>query len=221
MPTITIDLPDNLNVPANWDARAFFSTKLYEAGFLSSDQVTQTADVQAAACVEPAEETKRESLTMRIYRWTFILLFMSVCWFGMLAVHELGHVLAAWSSGATVERVVLLPISRTDTSNVESPLFVYGAGAVIGVALPVLIWLTVCGFRWKMVYLFRFFAGFCLVANGAYIGSDFSVIGPTDAGLLIEHGANRLALILFGMLCVSVGLFLWHEQSRFFFPKSC
>lgn len=67
MPTITIDLPDNLNVPANWDARAFFATKLYEAGFLSSVQVAQTAGVSPKTCVEPVEdsvpeeETKRES----------------------------------------------------------------------------------------------------------------------------------------------------------------
>ena len=67
MPTITIDLPDNLNVPANWDARAFFATKLYEAGFLSTVQVAQTAGVSPKTCVEPVEdsvpeeETKRES----------------------------------------------------------------------------------------------------------------------------------------------------------------
>ena len=143
-----------------------------------------------------------------------------MCWFGMLVVHELGHVFSAWISGATVERVVLLPISRTDTSNVEHPLVVYGAGAVFGSVFPVLLWLTTCWLCWRAAYLFRFFAGFCLVANGGYIGYDFSTTGPTDAGLLIEHGANRLILILFGVLCVSGGLFLWHGQSRFFFPKS-
>ena len=135
-------------------------------------------------------------------------------------IHELGHVLAAWWSGATVERVVLLPISRTDTSNVESPLFVYGAGAVFGAVLPLLFWWTTCRLRWKAAYLFRFFAGFCLVANGVYIGCDFSTIGPTDGGLLIEHGASRLILVLFGIVCVSGGMFLWHGQSRFFFPKT-
>jgi len=137
----------------------------------------------------------------------------------MQVVHELGHVLAAWGSGAVVEQVVLLPISRTDTVHVEYPLFVYGAGAAFGAVFPVLFWLLISGLRLKTAYLFRFFAGFCLVANGAYIGCDFSVVGPTDTGLLIEHGANRLLLVLFGVLGVSGGLFLWHGQSRFFFAE--
>jgi hypothetical protein len=151
-------------------------------------------------------------------RCLFILLFMTACWFGMQAVHELGHILAAWCSGATVERIVMLPISRTDTADVKYPLLVYGAGVVFGAVFPILLWLFVRLLRWKATFLFRFFAGFCLVANGAYIGCDFSVTGPTDAGLLIEHGANRWVIVLFGMMCVSGGLFLWHGQSRDFFP---
>jgi len=156
---------------------------------------------------------------MSFRRWIFILLFLTACWFGMQAVHELGHILAAWSSGATVVQVRMLPISWTETANVESPLFVYGAGAVVGTVLPVLFWWTACRLQWTMAYLFRFFAGFCLVANGAYIGCDFSVTGPSDAGLLIEHGANRWILVLFGIVCVPSGLFLWHGQSQHFFPK--
>ncbi|MDR1478677.1 MAG: hypothetical protein LBJ00_07020 [Planctomycetaceae bacterium] len=146
-------------------------------------------------------------------------MFLIICWFGMEAVHEFGHVWAAWCSGAIVERVVLLPISRTDIVDVKYPLFIYGAGASFGAIFPVLLWLVLKLFRVKVVYLFRFFAGFCLIANGAYIGCDFSVVGPTDAGLLFEHGANRIILVLFGLVCVSGGLFLWHGQSRFFFPK--
>ena len=45
------------------------------------------------------------------------LLFLVVCWFGGQAVHELGHVLAAWCSGANVEAVYMLPISQTIVSN--------------------------------------------------------------------------------------------------------
>ena len=56
MPTITIDLPDNLNVPANWDARTFFVTKMHEAGFLSSDQAVRTAEDDVSA-----NDTKQES----------------------------------------------------------------------------------------------------------------------------------------------------------------
>ena len=149
----------------------------------------------------------------------FLLSFLVACWFGMVAIHELGHVLAAWFSGATVERVVLLPLSRTDTRDVTHPLFVHGAGAAFGGTFPVLLWLIVHQLRWKTAVWLRFFAGFCLIANGAYIGCDFSVTGPTDAGLLIEHGACRWSLVLFGVLSVSGGLLLWHGQSRNFIPE--
>jgi len=47
MPTVTIDLPDTLNVPSNWDIQAFVVSKMHEAGYLLPDQ---------AALVEPAQE---------------------------------------------------------------------------------------------------------------------------------------------------------------------
>ena len=147
----------------------------------------------------------------------FFTIYFTICWFGMELIHEMGHVFAAWFSGATVERVVLWPISRTDTADVQFPLWVYGSGPVFGAIFPVMVWGISVLFRFKHAYLFRFFAGFCLIANGAYIGCDFSKIGPTDAGLLIQHGAPRFLLILFGLICVPLGLFLWHNQSRFFF----
>ena len=155
----------------------------------------------------------------QLQHFLFIVFLLMCCWFGMEATHEMGHVLAAWSSGASVERVVLVPISRTDTTGVEYPVLLHGAGPVFGVVFPLLLWVLVRRFRHSAAYLFRFFAGFCLVANGAYIGCDFSVVGPTDAGYLIEHGVSRWILVLFGLLCVSGGLLLWHGQSRFFFAK--
>ena len=153
----------------------------------------------------------------RLFCRPFLLFFLLFCWFGMEAVHECGHVLAAWFSGATVERVELWPISRTDTNDVRYPILVHGAGAVFGALFPLLLWWFVRLVRRDDSHFFRFFAGFCLIANGAYIGCDFSVTGPTDAGLLIVHGASRWILIMFGIFCVSGGLFLWHGQSRFFF----
>ena len=153
------------------------------------------------------------------FHWGAILLFLTACWFGMLAIHEIGHITATWASGAVVEQVILFPLPWTSASNVEIPLVVYGAGAVVGTALPLFLWFFACWLRLKTAYLFRFFAGFCLIANGAYIGGDFSVTGPSDAGFLIEHGASRPVLVLFGVLCILAGLFLWHGQSRSFFPE--
>ena len=154
---------------------------------------------------------------MQFRRAAFLLFFVTVCWCGMLAVHEFGHILAAWSSGAVVMQVVLLPVSYTVTANVQYPLFVYGAGAVVGTIVPLLLWLCVRQCCPKVAYLFRFFAGFCFVANGTYIGFDFSTAGPTDAGLLIEHGASRGILLLFGVLCLTSGLCLWNGESKHFF----
>ena len=156
---------------------------------------------------------------MYFYRWGVAILFLTTCWFGMLLFHELGHIFAAWLSGASVVQVVFFPLSWTHVCNVEYPLIVYGTGAVFGTVFPVFLWLAAWRIKLSTAYLFRFFAGFCLIANGAYIGCDFSVTGPSDAGLLIEHGANRLILVLFGVLCVSAGLFLWHGLSLSFFPK--
>jgi hypothetical protein len=42
MPTITIDLPDNLNVPADWDVQMFLTEKMYEAGFLTYDHAVES-----------------------------------------------------------------------------------------------------------------------------------------------------------------------------------
>jgi hypothetical protein len=136
----------------------------------------------------------------------------------MQAVHETGHVLAAWQTGAKVERVILHPLtfSRTDTIENPHPLFVCWSGAVFGILFP--LSLALIGFIFDLPYrhLFRFFAGFCCVANGAYLGFDFSEIGPTDAGLLMEHGAKRYQLVVFGIVSIALGLFLWHGQAKCF-----
>ena len=50
MPTITIDLPDCLNVPSNWNAQTFVLEKMHEAGFLPSD--VESAEVSAPANTE-------------------------------------------------------------------------------------------------------------------------------------------------------------------------
>src|SRR6266852_2985807 len=92
-------------------------------------------------------------------------------WLGMQAVHEFGHVLGARLTGGRVAQVVLHPltISRTDLSHNPRPLLVVWAGPAFGVLLPLALWGVAAGLRLPGAFVLRFFAGFCLLANGAYI----------------------------------------------------
>src|SRR4051794_17898188 len=108
----------------------------------------------------------------RLPQVVLILSTLLLSWLGMMSAHELGHVLGAWLTGGGVVRVVLHPltISRTEVAPNPAPLLVVWAGPLVGVALPLLAWGVACLLRWAGWYLLRFFAGFCLIANGAYIG---------------------------------------------------
>jgi len=149
----------------------------------------------------------------------FFLLFLVACWFGGQAVHELGHVIAAWCSGANVEAVYMLPISQTIVSNRQYPLFEIGAGPVFGGAFPVLLWVIAYWIRWRFAFILRSFAALCLMGNGGYIGLDFSTAGAWDGRMLIEYGAPRWSLVLFGLVYFVAGLFLWRGQSKHFFRR--
>jgi hypothetical protein len=140
-----------------------------------------------------------------------------LCWLGMMAVHELGHVIGAWATGGRVARVVLHPltISRTDLAENPQPLVVVWSGPVLGVLLPAAAWLVAAGLRWNQAYLLRFFAGFCLIANGGYIGcGSFERIG--DCGVMLQNGAAPWQLWVFGIITVPAGLALWHRQGAHF-----
>ena len=150
----------------------------------------------------------------RLHQIVLIASTLALSWFGMMAVHESGHVLTAWLTGATVVRVVLYPltISRTDLGENPHPLIVVWGGPMFGVVVPLLAWIIA---RMPIWYLFRFFAGFCLIANGAYLGiGSFDAVG--DAGDLLRHGSPAWQLWLFGALCVPAGLLLWHGLGRHF-----
>jgi len=45
----------------------------------------------------------------RFRQLMFVLSLLALNWFGMMAVHELGHVLGAIATGGSIERVVLHP----------------------------------------------------------------------------------------------------------------
>jgi hypothetical protein len=138
-------------------------------------------------------------------------------WLGMQAVHELGHVLAARATGGRVERVVLHPltISRTDLAENPRPLAVTWAGPAFGVVAPLLAWGAASALRMPGAFVLRFFAGFCLLANGLYIGVG-SFDGVGDCGDLLRHGAAKWHLWLFGAATTPAGLWLWHKQGSHF-----
>src|SRR5438876_3556657 len=126
----------------------------------------------------------------RLHQIVLICSTLLGSWLGMQAVHESGHVLGARLTGGRVARVVLHPltISRTDLAHHPSPRAVVWAGPLLGVALPLLLWAAAAAARLPGAFVLRFFAGFCLLANGLYIGlGSFGRVG--DGGVMLRHGS--------------------------------
>src|SRR5215218_8491585 len=129
-------------------------------------------------------------MTRRVYQTILIASLLMASWLGMQAVHETGHVAGAWLTGGRVARVVLHPltISRTDLAENPRPLIVAWAGPVVGVLLPLILWWIAAASWLPMAFLLRFFAAFCLVANGLYIGlGSLGHVG--DCGEMLRHGS--------------------------------
>jgi hypothetical protein len=141
-----------------------------------------------------------------------LILIGYVCWLGMMAVHESGHVLHAWLSGGHVQRV-MLPLagfSRTDVDPNPSPTFVTWGGPIWGCVWPLLAWLVIHLIHRRTWPSFRFFVGFCLIANGAYLGAGWAAHSG-DARDLVMMGTPKVVLVAFGAVMVPVGLWIWHR----------
>ena len=158
----------------------------------------------------------------RFYKYLLIVSILGLSWLGMMAVHEFGHCLHAWMSGGNVSKVVLHPlvISRTDLFRNPHPLFVAWGGAVIGTLVPFALFVVVAMCRFSLTYIFRFFAGFCLIINGIYIAED-SIFKAGDGGDMIRYGTPQWVLIAFGIVTISLGIYLWNGLGPYFgFTKS-
>lgn len=144
-------------------------------------------------------------------RYLLFTATVALSWLAMQAVNELGHALAAVASGGQVERVILHPatLSYTQLSRNPHPSFVTWMGPIVGTALPTVILGLARLLRWRGWYVIQFFAGFCLIANGAYIALG-SFDGVGDAGDLLRHGTPRYLLWLFGAITIPIGLWLWN-----------
>jgi hypothetical protein len=133
------------------------------------------------------------------------------CWLAMQAVHELGHCLHAWASGGVVDRVTLKPweISRTDLRQNPRPQFVAWGGPLWGSLIPLVLLAIVARFAARCRPLAAFFAGFALIANGAYLAAG-AVYPVGDAQELLRTGAQVWQLAFFGIPAIAAGLYLWH-----------
>ena len=146
-----------------------------------------------------------------------IALLLALSWLWMMIVHESGHVLLGVLTGGKIAKVVLHPLelSRTDLSFNPHPLAVAWGGPAFGCVLPLLLWAA-----WKFasargLQLVQWFSGFCLIANGVYIGSGaFPRIG--DAEEMLSHGSEAWILIVFGVVTIPAGFLLWNGLGKRF-----
>lgn len=149
----------------------------------------------------------------RICQTVFVASVLALSWLGMMAVHELGHVLGAGITGGTVQRCVLHPltISRTDVQPNPHPVVVVWLGPILGSALPLVIAATIPARGTSVRYMAQFFAGFCLIANGAYLAVGcIDQVG--DCREMLQHNVSILWLLAFGAVTIPAGLYLWHRM---------
>lgn len=156
------------------------------------------------------------TLRQRIPQFVLLASLLASAWLWMQIVHELGHVLGGLATGATIRQVVLHPleISRTDFGDNPHPLIACWSGPLFGAMAPALIWLLVRKTQANFASL-QFFAGFCLIANGAYL-SVGAWDGIGDAGDLQKYGAPAWTLYLFGIVTIPGGLWSWHNLGQQF-----
>jgi hypothetical protein len=118
-------------------------------------------------------------------------------------------------SGGTVSavHVPLVGFSLTEFSTNPHPHFVAWGGPVWGCVLPLAGWAVLRTMRWPGASVAQFFAGFCLIANGVYLGVGW-VTRAGDAGDIAGHGTPIAVLVGFGLIAAATGLYLWHALGR-------
>lgn len=148
----------------------------------------------------------------RFHQLLFVVSVLGLSWLGMMAVHELGHVVGSVATGGSVERVVLHPlaISRTDVSPNPQPAIVVWLGPVVGCLVPLAVLAPLPRRLTVSRNLSWFFAGFCLITNGAYISLG-SYTGIGDCGEMLRTGTPLWAMLAFGVLTIPLGLYCWHR----------
>lgn len=156
----------------------------------------------------------------RLFQVLLIASTVGISWLVMMAVHEFGHVLAAWTSGGSVQRIDLHPLGLSHTMLAVNPcpLYVVWGGPIVGCLLPLALLGIVKFFAKPYDYLAAFFAGFCLIANGAYLAGGIFSGGNTldDGAVIINNGGAVWQLLLFALLTVPSGLLMLNGLGKHF-----
>jgi hypothetical protein len=153
----------------------------------------------------------------RFLQILLIVSFIAFSWLAFMIVHEFGHALTAWLTGGSVALMVLHPLKISWTSFAPNPhpqLVAWG-GPFWGAVLPIAFLGLARVLHSPGLYLFRFFAGFCLIANGFYLIVDSFGRGG-DGGTLVRCGAAQWELLLFGIIATPLGFWLWHGLGPYF-----
>lgn len=149
---------------------------------------------------------------MKLNRFLPAVLVCYITWLGFLAIHELGHVIGAWVTGGRVIDVSIPLFGFSQTIGHPNPreLVVVWAGPVVGTIAPFLLLLIWRAARRRVPDLLLFFAGFCAIANGAYIGVGW-IWRAGHAGDMLRLGTPVWVMALFGVTAIVLGLTLWHR----------
>ena len=116
-----------------------------------------------------------------------------------MLVHECGHMLSAILGGASIIDVELRPwkLSHTLIADSDHQIMDAWMGPIFGAVFPALLFLMLKQTRLKTIL--GFFAGFCLVGNGVYIGIGW--LGPYgDAEVMVQLGVPVAIMITFGLV---------------------
>lgn len=159
----------------------------------------------------PADKCSAPRWVDRVFQTLLIGSTLGFSWLMMMVVHEFGHMLHLWATGGSIAKVVLQPLDISTTIPISNPqpLVTVWGGAIWGSLLPLLFYGVIRAIDPELAYLPRFFAGFCLIANGGYLIAG-TLGNAGDAAIMLLLGNPAWLLIAIGLPPFAAGLYLWH-----------
>jgi hypothetical protein len=128
-----------------------------------------------------------------------------------ITLHELGHAIAYWISGATVRYIIIHPFSWSycmPGSASAYPNFTTWGGVVFGTLMGLLLVIIV--WRWRGPYvMLAFMTGtVACLHNGFYLIFSCLAESKGDATRLILGGTPKVVVIAVGLLMFGIGIVL-------------